>query len=72
MFTQTLPCEVMNSVQIGDAVQAGQIPAIPDSLPLDLQRMLHQCFTWPFTQSTAALMALKLQASYIAIPGSMH
>ena len=62
----------MNCVQIEDALQAGQIPAIPHSVPLDLQRILHQCFSWPLTQSTAALMALKLQVRYIAIQGSMR
>ena len=51
MFTPTLPYEDMS---LGNALQAGQIPAIPDSLPLDLQRMLHHCFTRPSTRSTAA------------------
>ena len=64
MFTQIWPFEDMTSVQIGDAVQAGQIPAIPDSLPLDLQRMLRQCFTSSTSRSAAALMALKLQVTF--------
>ena len=71
MFTQTLPFEGMNSVQIGGALQAGQMPAIPDSLPLDLQCMLHQCFAWPGTRSSAALMAMKLQVPYLALPRSL-
>lgn len=60
MFTQKMPDEGMSSVQIDDALQAGQVPALPDSLPCDLQRMLRQCFTWPCTQSTAALLVMKL------------
>ena len=63
IFTEQWPFEDMTSAQIGDALQAGQIPAIPDSLPLDLQRMLHQCFTWLSTRSTAALTAFKLQVT---------
>lgn len=66
IFTQQLPFEGMSSLQIGDTVQAGQMLAIPDCLPLDLQRMLHQCFTWPSTRFTAALMAMKLQVPYLA------
>ena len=66
MFTQTIPFDNMTSFQICAALQAGRIPAIPDSLPLDLQRMLRQCFTWPNTRSTAALMALKLQVTSFA------
>ena len=57
----------MNSTEIGDALQAGQIPAIPDSLPLDLQRMLRQCFSLPNTRTTAAVMALKRQVLYLVV-----
>ena len=66
IFTEQWPFEDMTSVQIGDSLQAGQIPAIPDSLPLDLQRMLQQCFTWPSTRPTAALIAFELQVTELA------
>lgn len=68
IFTEEWHFEDMTPVQIGDALQARQIPAIPDSLPFDLQRMLRQSFTRPFERSSAALMATKLQVIHHALP----
>ena len=62
MFTQEFPFERKNSAQIGTALQAGQIPAIPPSLPSDLRRTLRQCFAFrPNRRPTAAQLVTTLQ-----------
>ena len=67
IFTQEFPFEGRNSAQIGTALQAGQTPAIPNSLPSDLRCMLGQCFAFrPNRRPTAAQVVTKLQVHHFS------